>query len=748
MIFIPILRGTSAGAKLIYKFFVYDTSVTTAAGLSGKAYSDFTVKYIRQGEALSGAITPENITTIGTYAAPTANTNCRIKEISASAPCVGYYELQIHADWVATTNTPADLTIFITVTGGKVAPIEIPLTTFDLQAAIAQTTNGFLQGILGTALTETSAGYLAAALKKLLDVATPVFTAASVNQTGDAYARIGAPAGASASADIAAIKSDSGAIKTKTDYLPSATAGAAGGLFIAGSNAATTVNITGTITTVTNLTNAATNGDLTSTMKTSVTTAATAATPTINTLGANAITAASIAADAGTEIAAAVATALGTGAGLTTLATAAELAKVPKSDGSASFNATALAAINAEVDTALNTAIPGSPTANSINDRLDAKISSISAGSGLDAAGVRAAIGMTSANMDTQLADIPTVAEMNARTIVSANYALDSTVAKAAELAKVPKSDSNVTFNETALASINAEVDAALNTAIPGSPTAGSINERIDAKISSISGGSGLDAAGVRAAVGLTSANLDAQLADIPTVAEMNARTIVAANYALDSTVAKADELAKVPKSDGSTTWNNTALGSINTQCDTALADAGVTTTVTGRIDASITSRGIALDAAGVRSAVGLASANLDTQIADVPTVTEMNARTIVAANYALDATVAKSAELDKVPKSDSNVSWNATAQAAIKTQAGLALSTGTISELSTGLPPVTPTYAEAIMLPYMALRNETTETAESGKVVIKNDAGTTICHAVVSDADAVLTKGKLVSGA
>jgi hypothetical protein len=59
-----------------------------------------------------------------------------------------------------------------------------------------------------------------------------------------------------------------------------------------------------------------------------------------------------------------------TGAGLTSLATAAELAKVPKSDSNVSWNATALAAINAEVDTALNTAIPGSPAANSINERI------------------------------------------------------------------------------------------------------------------------------------------------------------------------------------------------------------------------------------------------------------------------------------------------------------------------------------------------------------------------------------------
>ncbi len=38
------------------------------------------------------------------------------------------------------------------------------------------------------------------------------------------------------------------AVKVKTDFLPSATAGAAGGVMIAGSNAATTVNITGNLT--------------------------------------------------------------------------------------------------------------------------------------------------------------------------------------------------------------------------------------------------------------------------------------------------------------------------------------------------------------------------------------------------------------------------------------------------------------------------------------------------------------------
>lgn len=47
-----------------------------------------------------------------------------------------------------------------------------------------------VQQLLHTALTEGAAGRLAAAFKKLLDVATPVLTTESVNQTGDSYATV------------------------------------------------------------------------------------------------------------------------------------------------------------------------------------------------------------------------------------------------------------------------------------------------------------------------------------------------------------------------------------------------------------------------------------------------------------------------------------------------------------------------------------------------------------------------------
>jgi len=68
-------------------------------------------------------------------------------------------------------------------------------------------------------------------------------------------------------------------------------------------------------------------------------------------------------------------------------------------------------------------------------------------------------------------------------------------------------------------------------------------------------------------------------------------------------------------------------LATVDTVVDAILVDTGTT------IPAQITGLNN-LDAAGVRSAVGLASANLDTQIADLPTVAEFEARTLVAAAY------------------------------------------------------------------------------------------------------------------
>ena len=70
--------------------------------------------------------------------------------------------------------------------------------------------------VMGTGLTESGAGRLAAAFSTFGDVASPVFTAASVGQTGDSFARLGAPAGASVSADIDAVSAQISAIGSGT----------------------------------------------------------------------------------------------------------------------------------------------------------------------------------------------------------------------------------------------------------------------------------------------------------------------------------------------------------------------------------------------------------------------------------------------------------------------------------------------------------------------------------------------------
>jgi hypothetical protein len=79
-------------------------------------------------------------------------------------------------------------------------------------------------GTLTTVTNLTNAptvGDFTATMKTSLNAATPTSVQNISAQTGDGYARLGAPAGASISADIAAVKVDSAAIKLQTDALPS-----------------------------------------------------------------------------------------------------------------------------------------------------------------------------------------------------------------------------------------------------------------------------------------------------------------------------------------------------------------------------------------------------------------------------------------------------------------------------------------------------------------------------------------------
>jgi hypothetical protein len=219
-----------APASVKFRVKLMDSSKTDGSGLTGLAYNSSgliisTIQNIRgaNGEASATIYTAaasniETITTLGTYAAPTSN-KCRFKEVDATNH-PGVYEIQL-ADARLSANGDATkamtlLTSIIGATNLAQCDVEIECQNASVNviqiAGTAQTardigasvllssgsgagqldvTSGVVKSnlsqILGTALTET-AGYLAAGFKKFFNIATPVATVESINQTGDSYA--------------------------------------------------------------------------------------------------------------------------------------------------------------------------------------------------------------------------------------------------------------------------------------------------------------------------------------------------------------------------------------------------------------------------------------------------------------------------------------------------------------------------------------------------------------------------------
>lgn len=309
----------------------------------------------------------------------------------------------------------------------------------------------------------------------------------------------------------------------------------------------------------------------------------------------------------------------------------------------------------------------------------------VTGGSGLDAAGVRAAIGLASANLDTQLGDLPTNAEL----ATSQAAADDATLAAIAAL------------NNLSAAQVNAEVDTALSDYGALKPT--TAGRTLDV---SAGGEAGVDWANVGGQG--TSVNLSATTTNlVNTVTTYTGNTpqtgdsygivnsgthgnAAIKGYVDDIGVAGAG-LTAIPDSAGVTTllsripsalfsgitslaqWlgliagkqtgNSTARTEIRatgagsgtfdetTDSQEALRDRGDSawTTPTGfsthsaadvwavgtRTLTTLDEDSTTLDLdATIRAALGMASANLDTQLSDLPTVAEFEARTLVAAAY------------------------------------------------------------------------------------------------------------------
>lgn len=389
-----------------------------------------------------------------------------------------------------------------------------------------------------------------------------------------------------------------------------------------------------------------------------------------------------------------------------------------------------------------------------VRDRGDAAWVTATGFSTLDAAGVRAAVGLASANLDTQLGDLPTNGEL-ATALAGAD---DATLAAIAAL------------NNLSAAQVNAEVDAALadihldhllaTTYDPASKPGAAdalLNELVEsdggvarytanALEQGPSGGGGVadwtadERTALRAILGIPAsgttpddpttgildtirdavAGVQSDTNDIQTrlpaalvggridanVGAISSDSTAADNaeaffdgtgYAgtgnviptvttvtnLHASAATAAELAKVPKSDGTATWNATALASINAEADVALADVGLTTTITGRIDAAVTSRMatytqptgfLAATFPGTVASTTNITAGTITTATNVTTVNGLAAGVITASSIAADAIT------------DAKVASDVTIASVTGNVGGIAGTTTTLDALQTAL--------------------------------------------------------------
>jgi hypothetical protein len=215
--------------------FIQDSSSTTGAGLAGLAFgSAGLTAYYALPRAAAVSIT------LATLAAVTsAYSSGGFKEIDATN-MPGWYRFDI-PDAALASGRFVDIHLK-GATNMAPLPLEIELTAWNNQDAvrggmtalpnaaaeaagglytrgtgagqIAQQANG--QADVNLSTIKTQAVTCAAGVTVLASVGT---AATSTAQTGDAYARLGAPAGASVSADVAAVKVDTAAVKIQTDKL-------------------------------------------------------------------------------------------------------------------------------------------------------------------------------------------------------------------------------------------------------------------------------------------------------------------------------------------------------------------------------------------------------------------------------------------------------------------------------------------------------------------------------------------------
>jgi len=167
------IRTRGALSQMV-RIFIPDNSVTTGAGCTGLTFEsdNLVIAFMRERDSAATAFHEaghdiENITTIGTFEAPTA-AHCRFKAVDATN-FPGEYEIHFidgTAFGAADASNKVQINVYeVTTTALKIGPCmkEIELTALDLQATVqagaqaALEANG-LDHLIKTAVTTTWAG--------------------------------------------------------------------------------------------------------------------------------------------------------------------------------------------------------------------------------------------------------------------------------------------------------------------------------------------------------------------------------------------------------------------------------------------------------------------------------------------------------------------------------------------------------------------------------------------------------------
>jgi hypothetical protein len=480
------------------------------------------------------------------------------------------------------------------------------------------------------------------------------------------------------------------------------------------------------------------------------------------------------------------------------------------------------ALVGGRMDASVGAMAAGVVTAAAIaTDAIDADavaadaVTEIQSGlSTLTAAGVRTAVGLASANLDTQLADLPTAAEtadavldedMTAHQAQgSLGQAIGDPVADTNTIYKAvvtDAADATVGLDVVAVKAETASIQADTNDIqgrLPSALTGG----KMESNLGSITAGviaaasfaaNALDAVWSTAVRVLTAAtNLTTALATPTNITAASGVSLTAA-YDPAKTASQAGDAMALTSGERTSltgviwaalTSGLVTLGSIGKllvdQLDAAISSrsshsaAGAATAVRtelttelARIDVAVSTRGTgtALDAAGVRTAVGLGAANLDIQLGDIPTNAELTAAlatsddavlaAVAAAKAVIDFIDAKTTNLPSDPADESLIidatnalaaaiaALNNISTAQVLAQVATALATTTYPEPAGPLPATASLEAKISWMAMLA-RNKQTIDGLSGEQLVKADNGATdVAKATTTTVGDVTTRGE-----